>query len=460
MIKSPQFCTDIKYSWPEYYQKNSIIFVCFLGFVIYWYLQGGYRFPILGTIRFEFFTGFILVIFGAHTYFLNPNKKRSGMGLWTSLLIITLVTMVIFSYVPKISYDIFIDRVIKMALFGFFIAAFVTTPKRLSLFIGAFLLACFKMGQEGLLGVITGSLMWENQGVMRLHGSTPMYQHPNSLTGMALGTLPFIFYFYKIAPWYLRWALMILLLLMINIIIYTGSRTGYVGFFIGILYLCWKSQNPKRAFLVLVLISGISFPLIPSDYLERAGTIFTQKDKEGASTEARKEILADAWKIFLMNPLGVGVHAFPTVRNMYFGRTQDTHNLYLEIATNLGIQGLAIFTGFIIALLRTLARITKSLTHQIEWIEEALSKPLPEDINIKDYQNHLHDLLIMKMASQAVFAFIIIRLSLGFFGMDLYEIYWWFALGTTIAIWNLNTVAKNRSINFCKCFDEKLVMTH
>ena len=86
-------------------------------------------------------------------------------------------------------------------------------------------------------------------------------------------------------------------------------------------------------------------PLIPSGYIERAETIFTQKDKEGNSTGTRKEILRDAWTVFLDNPLGVGVGAFPAVRQQRFGRTQDTHILYLEIGTNLGIQGLIIFFG-------------------------------------------------------------------------------------------------------------------
>jgi len=36
--------------------------------------------------------------------------------------------------------------------------------------------------------------------------------------------------------------------------------------------------------------------------------------------------------------------------------------------------------------------------------------------------------------------FIMIRLVLGLFGMDLYEIYWWFAFSLTISLSNILTI--------------------
>ncbi len=82
---------------------------------------------------------------------------------------------------------------------------------------------------------------------------------------------------------------------------------------------------------------------MPQDYWERFYSIFTEQDKVGQSISLRKQIIEDAWQVFLQNPLGVGVGAFPLVRGEMFNRLQDTHNLYLEAATNLGIQGLILF---------------------------------------------------------------------------------------------------------------------
>ena len=430
--------------WPQYYESNIIIFLFFLVYVIFWYLQGGYRYPVLGVMRFEFLMGAILTVFAIPGYFYNSNRVYSGLGVWVSLLFFIMSIMVVFSHVPEYSYTIFVDRVIKFYLLGFFIMAFVTTPQRLGWFVGAFLLACMKMGQEGLLGVLTGSLVWENQGVLRLHGSTPNYTHPNSFSGMALGTLPFIFYFYRIVPFYLKMILLIQLILGLNIILFTGSRTGYAALFVGLIFLIWKAGNRKKAFTITLISVLLIAPIIPQQYIERAQSMITQEDKEGHSIDARKTILSDAWQVFLNNPLGVGLSAFPAVRQQQFGRSQDTHNLYLEIATNLGIQGLIVFLGFIVALLKTLSSLTASLSCQIEQIDkESMAE---EDVNkLEKFRLHSHDLKIMRAASTATLLFIIIRLGLGIFGMDLYEIYWWFALGLTITTWNLNEVAHRRT---------------
>ena len=52
----------------------------------------------------------------------------------------------------------------------------------------------------------------------------------------------------------------------------------------------------------------------------------------------------------------------------------------------------------------------------------------------------LMNLKILEASALAVYLFIIARLTLGLFGMDLYEIYWWFAGGLTIAIFNIASV--------------------
>ena len=171
---------ELRINWPQYYKDSSIIFIIFLGYIVYWYLQGGYRFPVLGAIRLEFLMGSLLSVVAIKEYFSNRNRERSGLGVWVSFLLIIMLVMTVFSFNPTFSFDIFIDRVIKFALLGFFISAFVTSPSRLMFFVAAFMFSCLKMGQEGLLGNITGSLIWQNQEIMRLHGSTPNYEHPNS----------------------------------------------------------------------------------------------------------------------------------------------------------------------------------------------------------------------------------------------------------------------------------------
>lgn len=437
---------ELRINWPQYYKDSSIIFIIFLGYIVYWYLQGGYRFPVLGAIRLEFLMGSLLSVVAIKEYFSNRNRERSGLGVWVSFLLIIMLVMTVFSFNPTFSFDIFIDRVIKFALLGFFISAFVTSPSRLMFFVAAFMFSCLKMGQEGLLGNITGSLIWQNQEIMRLHGSTPNYEHPNSFSGMALGCLPFVIYFFNIVPRYLKIILLIQFGLMLHIVIFTGSRTGYFGLIGGILFFIWESKNRKRMLLMVLLAVVFIAPFIPEQYLKRAQTLTAEQEGgEGSGIYLRQQIQRDAMQVFLDNPLGVGVGAFPLVRKKLFDRSQDTHNLYLEIATNLGVEGLIIFTGLILTLMRVLAKLKKNISCQITQINRLMMTVNKTEQYFVYVKEHFYELQVMLATVNAVYLLIIVRIFLGLFGHDLYEIYWWFSLGTTIAIWNINTVSRRRT---------------
>src|SRR5262249_46774344 len=155
-----------------------------------------------------------------------------------------------------------------------------------------------------------------------------------SFAGMALGTLPFVFYLYPVCIRRLKAALVLLAIFSLTIVVFTGSRTGYVGFFGFATFVIVRARRKGRAIATALGIAAMAVPLVPLSYVERFDSIFTGVDKEGQSTEMRREILRDSWAILQSHPFGVGVGAFPAVRKATFGRVQDTHNLYFEIATN------------------------------------------------------------------------------------------------------------------------------
>src|SRR6185295_1982501 len=186
----------------------------------------------------------------------------------------------------------------------------------------------------------------------------------------------------------------------------------------------FRSKAKFRAIAILVAVLMAAWPLVPSDYQERFETIFTQKDKEGASIDMRKQIFEDAVDIWVDNPLGVGVGAFPIVREERFGRTQPTHNLYLEVATDLGIQGLVIFIGWVSAMLIAAWRLARDF----EAMLARVSATRNADAQLAArHRAQLDDLKLVRATAVSVASFLLIRLALGIFGHDFYEIYWWFA---------------------------------
>lgn len=424
-----------------------VAFPLFLAFIAFSYLQAGIRFPILSAIRAEFILGMLLAVLSFVAIGQRGKDFQwTAVGKWGLALVLVLGLMTIMSIDWTVSSDVFVDRVFKFALIGLFISAFVTSPHRLKLFLLVYLLVMAKLGQEGLFGTITGSMIWENQGIPRLHGSTPSYMHPNSFSGVAVSALPFIAFVFPLVSRKWQIVLVVLMLLMLNIVLRTGSRTGYVALFVALIWFAMHAQHRVRVIAGMIVVGVILSPFIPDDYVGRATSIFDEAEVgEDSSTGQRKEILVDAWEVFTRRPLGVGVGAFPVIRQQWFGRVQDTHNLYLEVATNAGIQGLVVFGVFIYLTFRYLRRTHQSATMALESLGWSRwdSSYNAEISGVT--RNHISDLLWIRAAASAFIGFIVVRLALGLFGMDLYERYWWFAGGGTIALWNLARLAEQKS---------------
>lgn len=413
--------------------KKSHVSVWILSFYTFiWFLQIGNRFDLLGAVRVEFIVGSILVVLSMlalvnqdkNQKYFHDNFVRSIFFLYFFFVVYT-----IFSYDTSASREVFLDRILKFSMFTLFIGTLVRSKHDLVLVLFGFLLAMIKIIQEGTHGIITGGMMWENQGIPRLHGVTTLYRHPNSLSGLAVSALPFFLFLYRFQNKVIKCLFIACILGLLAIILYTGSRTGYVATAILAIAVTMRLGLFKfKSALALLILIPAAILIIPQDYKDRFGTIFQDEEGRGGSASKRIEIIQDAWSISKMYPLGVGVNAFPHVRETEFGRTQDTHNLYLEVLTNLGPFGLIAFFVFVAMLFKT---NRKSRT-----------------IHLNKGNDFLAEVCYI------VNLYIICRLSLGMFGMDLYEVYWWMAAGFTIALSKLavNEESRNGHAQYSKYF--------
>lgn len=433
--------------YPSYPQPRWLFFLAFLAFVVARYISINERMGILEAIRAEFLIGVtVLVMCAMMLADRRPTiGKASGLLAFIGLLFVAMVVQLPFAADPETAKRVFNDRVVKFAMLTFMICVMVESPLSLKLFIATFLFSIFYITLESVEGLIGGGLYWQNQGVMRLHGAVAQYGHPNSLGGVSMGVLPFtILLFPHVRKWFLRLGLIASGSTAMVCVVYSGSRTAYMGL-MGLVFWLWLQSEKKGKFLVKLLIVGvIAVSLLPDQYIERFESI-GGKEKEGHSKETRKVILEDAIRIFLDNPLGVGVASFPAVRTQRFGRSQDTHNLYLEVGTNLGVQGLVVFLGLVWIMMSTLHRVEKEFGRQRERLRRVVaSKRFPRQA-VKACRAHDRDLAFLIAVSQSIGGFIFIRLVLGMFGMDLYEIYWWFGAGVTFVLSGLVERTWNRT---------------
>lgn len=419
----------------------------FMVFVVARYMQWGARRAIFAALRIEFTLGLLLTAVCIGLLATRPVSLRPARNvlIGIALLFLAMLVQLPFAAAKEVAHNVFVDHVIKFAFLTLFMTVLVQSPRYLRWFLYAFLFSCFYVTQEAVRGLISGSLVWQNQGVMRLHGAVPIYQHPNSLAGVAMGGIPFVVFLFPVwRRWWLRLALLALLGTSATCVLYSGSRTGYIAF-LAFLTFWWTQVKRKGRWLAAAAVVGaVVIAVIPKQYKDRFASIAGQ-EAEGQSKERRIEILQDAITIFLENPGGVGVASFPEVRMERFGRSQDTHNLYLEVATNLGVQGLVVFLFLVWTMLSAYRQARRAFARQRRDLavwrgNDALPKPLRRAV-----ARHDGDLAFLQAAATASAGFIFVRLVLGIFGMDLYEVYWWFGAGMAISILNLTLATSNNT---------------
>lgn len=432
---------------PRYPVRNFTVFLAFLAFVVARYVQLGARRDILATLRFEFLLGLlVIVLVGFQMASRKPVIGRAmPMLVCITLLFIAMIVQLPFAGDPVMAQKIFMDRVIKFALLTFFMLVMIESPRYLRWFLTAFLFSVFYITFEAVQGLVSGALVWQNQGIDRLHGAVPIYEHPNSLGGVAMGALPFVvFLLGRVRRRLVKLGLLALAGTSTLCVIYSGSRTAYVGLLAFFLWWFFQSERKGRFLLVGAIAGGIALAAMPQQYIERFMSIGGQ-EKEGRSKETRIQILEDAWIILQENPLGVGVASFPAVRQIRFNRKQDTHNLYLEVATNLGWQGLAIFLALVGVMMAEFRRVTFGFRRQIRQLMAAGRVPgVPPPLR-RRMGLHVEDLRFMIATAQASAGFIAIRLVLGLFGMDLYEVYWWFGAGLALVLSSLLVTSRRNT---------------
>lgn len=415
-----------------------------------WFLEFGLRVKWLGAIRFEFILGAVLVVVAALWIASRGGSNASRLTKYICAYFVFLLGHLALSEYFDVSWASFVDWIVKFACITLFTFAFVKSPRTLRIFMAMLLLAFFKIGLDAFVGKITGGMVWQSQGIMRLWGEPgSRFGHPNSLSGFAVSMTPFLYYLFPVVQRKWKACLLVLLVFTVNIIVFTGSRTGYLGAiaFAGFLWL--RSHKKNRFLVILVLIAVVGVQFVPQQYQGRFMSAFVGEEVEGHSKALRLELARDAWALFVENPQGLGINTFMLARfHKLHKAPYDTHNLYLQILADLGVGGAVVFSLLVFSLLSELHQADRALARDEQQLHALLketgAKPpswMPQ---------HLADVRFMRATTSAFLAFVVMRLFLGFFGHDLYEVYWWLAAGASMAIVNMYPVARARTAEIVK----------
>ncbi len=143
----------------------------------------------------------------------------------------------------------------------------------------------------------------------------------------------------------------------------TFSRGGFLTLGAILLTFAWKlRRRAERVWIYGVMVLALlALPLLPASYFERMSTIIhTEKDATGSASE-RWTDMAIAARHALSSPVvgaGVGMNEL-AMNEARGGGWRRVHNVYLELMVDLGLPGLLIFVGLLIACLRSTAEVQR-----------------------------------------------------------------------------------------------------
>jgi O-antigen ligase len=195
----------------------------------------------------------------------------------------------------------------------------------------------------------------------------------------------------------------------------TASRSALLAFMGLIAVGIFHSKHRMLNSLIVVIIMIVGWIILPQQYHDRYMRFSEVGEDMNDVSSGRIDIWISGIKMIPTNPItGVGAGAFAwACATGDFGppRFMQSHNLYIEIISSMGIIGVIAWLFFILTLFRKLRWLTlRNHTSRSHWIS---------------------------LYSRAFIVTLIALLISGVFGHNLYRYTWYMIAGLTLALSNI-----------------------
>lgn len=273
------------------------------------------------------------------------------------LLIVFLLLVFISSYLayfPGVSYDN-LDRYYLWVVIYFIIINIVNTKRRFFIFICIFLVASFKLS-------LSLSLIWARRGFSftdwGLMGPPGFFQNSGELAIQMLVFWPIAWAFaHSVKPyvsrrWYL--ALMLMPITGIMVILGASSRGAQLALVCQLLVMNYRYVFKPKVLISIGLAAILLWTFLPEEQKQRFETM-----GEDGTSKQRLLYWENGMEMIRDNPvLGVGYFNFAPYFERYYpedvllGKAELPHNIFIQIGTDTGLLGLAVFSGFLLVAYR------------------------------------------------------------------------------------------------------------
>jgi len=193
---------------------------------------------------------------------------------------------------------------------------------------------------------------------------------PNDIALLYVVSLPIVFYFACEHSGYRKFFLFFTLLVLVYAIVLSGSRGGFLGLTVVILWMLHKSRRRNIFYkaALLLLFGTVFLVFAPERYKERIETLFSEQvDYNITDKYGRLEIWKRSAKLIVKNPvLGTGPGTFGIASGFEYAKEvggavwrKTAHNSFILVGVEMGLIGGCIFTLLFITALREMGAIQR-----------------------------------------------------------------------------------------------------
>ncbi len=299
-------------------------------------------------------------------YFIGKLTAGERLTRWTLELTMVLVIAALgllftpIAAAPQDSLNVLLDVFLKVVIIFLLMINLLSTAGRLQGLIRLSVICGTALAVFAIFSYLTGNFMFQGKTVTnRVAGIVAgMFGNPNDLA-LSLDLLIPLAVALALSSrgWKRTLFFSCAAVLAIGVVV-TFSRGGFLGLVALSLVLLWKLSRRNRGLTIaaFLLVTGFFLVAMPTGYSNRLTTIFSIEEDLTGSAQARRELLERAVQVASNHlVIGVGMGNF----HIYSIREQVAHNSYLEIASELGIAGLAAYLIMILVPLGSLRRIER-----------------------------------------------------------------------------------------------------
>ena len=248
----------------------------------------------------------------------------------------------------KISARTFFAKTLQDIAFFFAVSETLLRGKRLKIILYILFISSFILGIDGIYQYFTRIDFIRYRPRIFEERIYASFATPNSFGCYLAMVLPFLLahFFLKIRLKVSKILYLGLFLLLFSCLLLTMSRGAWFAFLSSVLFMGIWIRSLALFFLIIGIMIIVTQPFYPPYLKERLRNFFIFTD---TSSIDRKIIWQAGWKMFISKPwIGVGLGAFMfnfrkfAVNGYQFG-VPYAHNCYLQMASEIGIIGLASF---------------------------------------------------------------------------------------------------------------------